>query len=101
MKNRNSGKNRTDRPSGRQASEQPEHKGNSTPAAESLHQGQGPDLISQDKRMQEKNQGVKPLNKNLGFEQAGNPLEPTKNEKESKERLNERGEDLHDPEGDR
>jgi hypothetical protein len=100
MKNRNGGKNRSDRPSGRQASEQPEHSGTPKTAPESLHQGQGPDLISQDKRMQKKNPGVKDLDKNLGFQQAGVSSDETENERQSKERLKERGEDLHDREGD-
>jgi hypothetical protein len=72
MRNKANGKARSDRPSGRQASEQPEHNGNTGPAPESLHQGQGPDLITQDSRMQEKNKGMEPLDKNLGFQQAGN-----------------------------
>jgi hypothetical protein len=71
MKNQNKGKSRSDKPSGRQAAEQPEHSGTEEPAAESLHQGQGPDLISQDKRIQEENPGIRQLNKNLGFQQAG------------------------------
>lgn len=106
MKNQSKGKTRSDRPSGRQASEQPEHSGSAEPASESLHQGQGPDLISQDKRMQEKNPGVGEIDKNLGFQQAGksNPRpkeqKPTK-EQEAKKKLEARGEDLHDPEGDK
>ena len=96
---KSNGKHRSDRPSGRQASEQPEHSGSSAPAAESLHQGQGPDLISQDQRMQRKNQGVRQLNENLDEQKAGK-LQEVPNERSIKEKLNERGEDLHDPESD-
>ena len=99
MKKQNSGKRRSDRPSGRQTS-QPEHATSGEASPESLHQGQGPDFVSQDKRMQEKNKGVRELDKNLGFQQAGKPQQPSDDLK-GKEKLNERGEDLHDPEGDR
>jgi hypothetical protein len=61
MKNQDIGKRRSDRPSGRQASEQPEHAGNAEPATETLHQGQGPDLISQDPHIQRRNKGVQQL----------------------------------------
>jgi hypothetical protein len=100
MKNRDQGKIRSDRPSGRQASEQPEHSGGGTPATESLHQGQGPDLISQDKRMQKKNPGVRQIDKNLGFQQAGEPHQQPHTDRTGKQKLEKRGEDLHDPEGD-
>ena len=96
---KSNGKHRSDRPSGRQAAEQPEHSGGSSPAAESLHQGQGPDLISQDKRMQKKNQGVRQLRSDLDAKQAGKPHQQSYEQK-AKEKLNERGEDLHDPESD-
>ena len=100
MGNRNGGKNRSDRPSGRQASQQPEHSGGSKPATESLHQGQGPDLISQDKRVQKKNPGITQINKNLGFQEAGKANQQPLDELKRKEKLDERGEDLHDREGD-
>ena len=58
MKKRNGGKSRSDRPSGRQASDLPEHSGKASPAKESLHQGQGPDSLTQDSRMREQNEGV-------------------------------------------
>lgn len=96
-----SGKIRSDRPSGRQAAEQPEHLGSDAPAPESLHQGQGPDFISQDKRIQEENQGVGQLDKNLGFQQAGKSKSRPSKEQKAKKKLEARGEDLHDPEGDR
>jgi hypothetical protein len=99
MKKQNSGKRRSDRPSGRQTS-QPDNTTGGETSPESLHQGQGPDFVSQDKRMQEKNKGVRELDKNLGFQQAGKPQQPSDDSK-TKEKLNERGEDLHDPEGDR
>jgi hypothetical protein len=95
---KSNGKHRSDRPSGRQASEQPEHSG-SAPSAESLHQGQGPDLISQDKRMQGKNQGVRQLNENQDAQKTGKPNQQP-NEQSVREKLAERGEDLHDPESD-
>lgn len=63
MKNRDQHKSRSDRPSGRQASELPEHGGGSGPATESLHQGQGPDFLTQNRRMQERNKGVQQLDK--------------------------------------
>ena len=61
MKDKSKGKTRTDRPSGRQASEQPEHANPSPPATESLHQGQGPDFQTQDPRIQERNEGIDKL----------------------------------------
>ena len=73
MRNQNKGKTRSDKPSGRQAAEQPEHSGTAEPTAESLHQGQGPDFISQDKRIQEENPGIRQLDKTLGFQKAGKP----------------------------
>ena len=63
MKNQNIAKTRSDRPSGRQASQQPEHTDKKSVAPESLHQGQGPDFISQDKRIQEQNEGIQNLKK--------------------------------------
>ena len=62
---------RTDEPSGRQASEQPEHAGNPEINPSTLHQGQGPDFATQDRRIKKKNPGVRQLKKNLGFSQAG------------------------------
>jgi hypothetical protein len=97
MRNQKNGKTRSDRPSGRQASEQPEHTSN--PATESLHQGQGPDLISQDKRVQEENPGVNQLNKNLGFQQAGKPHQQPLNMPKESETEEDRSE-LSDREGD-
>lgn len=101
MRSRNNGKPRSDRPSGRQAMEQPEHAGNPETAPESLHQGQGPDLISQDKRVQEENQGIRQLDKSPGIQQAGKPHQQPMDDPKVKEDLDKRGEDLHDPEGDR
>ena len=66
-----SNKIRSDEPSGRQASEQPEHAGNPDINPSTLHQGQGPDFQTQDERLKKKNPGVKQINKNLGFSQAG------------------------------
>lgn len=69
MKHKNR-KSRSDRPSGRQAMEQPEHSGRSAvPAASSLHQGQGPDFQTQDADMREQNEGIKQLYKDTPQQQ--------------------------------
>ena len=62
---------RSDKPSGRQASEQPEHAGGPEINPSTLHQGQDPEFQTQDERLKKKNPGVKQLKKNLGFSQAG------------------------------
>jgi hypothetical protein len=100
MKNQDNGKTRSDRPSGRQASEQPEHSGAATAAKESLLQGQEPDLISQEKRMRKKNPGIRQHEKKLGLQQADKPQHQPDTERTVKGKLEGRGEDLHDPEGD-
>lgn len=71
MKHRDNAKSRSDRPSGRQASELPEHDGQSGPATESLHQGQGPDFLTQNTRMQERNKGVQQLDDRKSRTQRG------------------------------
>jgi hypothetical protein len=50
MKDQQTRKLRSDRPSARQAAEQPEHS--------SLHQGQGPDFATQDSHLHDQNPGM-------------------------------------------
>ncbi len=100
MDNQNMDNHRSDRPSGRQAAEQPEHSGSESPSTESLHQGQGPDLISQDQRVQKKNKGIQELDKGPGRDDVKESLEQSVGSLKSKEDLDKRGEDLHDPESD-
>lgn len=57
MKTTQSGKLRPDKPSGRQASEQPEHSAKD-PASSTLHQGQGPDFPTQDSHVQNMNPAI-------------------------------------------
>jgi len=52
---------RGDAPSGRQASDQPEHEGNADQSSSSLHQGQGPDFQTQDSTLNKKNKGVEQI----------------------------------------
>ena len=52
---------RGDLPSGRQASEQPEHTGKENISPDALHQGQGPDFQTQDENMKHKNGGVQQI----------------------------------------
>jgi hypothetical protein len=52
------GKMRSDRPSGRQTMETPEHSSNADPSS-NLHQGQGPEFQTQDKTLKKKNPGLK------------------------------------------
>jgi hypothetical protein len=63
MKKESNRKTRSDKPSGRQAAEQPEHAEGSDEAVQPLHQGQGPDFQTQDRRMQDKNKGLKQFDK--------------------------------------
>jgi hypothetical protein len=64
---------RTDRPSGRQASEQPEHTQKNPPSASSLHQGQGPDFQTQDPNMQEKNPGITQMRRRTPSDPTSDP----------------------------
>jgi hypothetical protein len=57
MKETQKEKLRSDKPSGRQAAEQPEHS-EKHPDASSLHQGQGPDFPTQDPHIQGENPGL-------------------------------------------
>ena len=57
MKNTQREKLRSDKPSGRQAAEQPEHS-EKYPDTSSLHQGQGPDFPTQDSHVQTENPGL-------------------------------------------
>jgi hypothetical protein len=52
---------RSDRPSGRQAAVQPEHSGKEDRDVSTLHQGQGPDFMTQDSKAQKQNEGVQQL----------------------------------------
>jgi hypothetical protein len=72
MKNRNSSKIRSDQPSGRQASVQPEHAGGADQSVSSLHQGQGPDFQTQDTTLRENNEAIQQMQnaKNLGYQEA-------------------------------
>jgi hypothetical protein len=62
MKNKKNKTVRSDRPSGRQTMERPEHN-DEAPDRSSLHQGQGPDFQTQDDTLQKKNPGVTQLEK--------------------------------------
>jgi hypothetical protein len=53
---------RSDRPSGRQASSLPEHDNDLAREAETLHQGSGPELQTQDPELRKKNEGIQSLN---------------------------------------
>jgi hypothetical protein len=59
-------KTRSDRPSGRQASEMPEHDDKEGRAPSTLHQGNGPEFQTQAKNLKEKNKGLD--NKLMGNE---------------------------------
>ena len=57
MKQTRNEKLRSDKPSGRQAAEQPEHS-DKAPDSSSLHQGQGPDFPTQDSHVKHENPGI-------------------------------------------
>lgn len=57
MKNTRNEKLRSDKPSGRQAAELPEHS-EKAPDSSSLHQGQGPDFPTQDSNIKPENPGI-------------------------------------------
>lgn len=78
MKNKTN-KRRSDRPSGRQAMDLPEHSGKSPePAVSSLHQGQGPDFPTQEDDVRPMNDGIRQLYDDVGpHQQRITPQEPS------------------------
>ncbi len=83
MKNREREKPRTDRPSGRQGPDNP-LKENSVLAAESLHQGQGPDFPTQDRQIQEDNPAIKTQRTDYPAKRNSGPQAPPDTMKEEK-----------------
>jgi hypothetical protein len=85
MKHTRSEKLRSDKPSGRQASEQPEHS-EEAPDSSTLHQGQGPDFPTQDSHLEKENPGIgltrrQPAERKTSANQPQNPPETIQNDK--------------------
>ena len=88
MKHTQNEKLRSDKPSGRQAAEQPEHS-DKTPDSSSLHQGQGPDFPTQDSHIQNENPAFgsvrrQPVERNQSATRPKDPPETIKDTEQTK-----------------